>query len=498
MNKPFHILLGMASAVAAAPVAAQSLDLKLTPIRADSGEVGGIAVEQRLDNPGAASEPLTLDAPIVYAAIEVAHRISGLTVADADGIVELASRDDPAAPGGFPFFRHWTTSRPVSYPVTIKYFTAVESPDAGRGPPFGIRAVDGGVTGAGSGFLLLPESVSEGDIRMHWDLSGLTPGSIAVTSFGADEVRMKARFDLLRQAWMMAGPAKHYPDKGKAAFSATWLGQGNFDIHREMKWSSDLYKYLGMSFAYLKPLPDYRVFLRFLSKTGGGTAGPKSFMLSGLAAPLDPKAPGPRATLAHEMIHQWTGQIDEAPGISSWFSEGSTTYYAAILPWKGGYVPFDHYASEINRMTAGYWGSPARGWSADRIAQAGFGDESIRHVPYNRSALYFATLDSRIRARSGGKRTLLDLLTPAFERREKGERFDHESWRALLAAEFGQEAVAEWERVVLKGEMFVPASDAFGPCFRLAPKTYNVEGSEVNGYAYERVATIPGKRCRTW
>lgn len=498
MNRRVLCFLGLTAAAIAAPATAQSLDMKLTPVLAAPGEVGGIAVEQRLENPGVASEPLTLNAPVVYAAIRVAHRISGLAVTDARGSLDLVSKEDPAAPGGFPYFRHWTTTRAVTYPVTIKYVTAVEAPDAGRGPPYGIRAVDGGVAGAGSGFLLLPESVAQGDIRMHWDLSALEPGSIAVTSFGENEVRMKARFDLLRQAWIMAGPVKRFPVGGKAAFSATWLGQGSFDISREMTWASKLYRYLGTSFGHLKPAPDYRVFLRFLNSPGGGTAGPKSFMLSGLAAPLDPAAPGPRATLAHEMIHQWTGQIDEAPGISSWFSEGSTTYYAAILPWRGGFVSFADYADAIEKMTEAYWGSSARDWSAARIAEAGFGSEAIRRVPYNRSALYFATLDSRIRAKSGGKRTLLDMLRPAFERREKGERFDHDAWRALLAAEFGKEAIAEWERVILNGEMFVPASDAFGPCFRLVPRRYDVDGMPVDGYAFERVVGVTERKCRRW
>ena len=86
----------------------------------------------------------------VLLVLMVADRVQDLTVTDAKGAVPLASVDDPAAPGGFPYFRHWTAQRPVSYPVTISYRSAVQPAGAPQGPPFGIRPSGGGVSGAGA------------------------------------------------------------------------------------------------------------------------------------------------------------------------------------------------------------------------------------------------------------------------------------------------------------------------------------------------------------
>ncbi|MBA3905047.1 MAG: hypothetical protein C0522_15450, partial [Rhodocyclaceae bacterium] len=263
--------------------------------------------------------------------------------------------------------------------------------------------------------------------------------------------------------------------------------------------AAEVYAHLDRAFGYL-PAPRYRVFMRFLDTPpfGGATALTQSFMLSRSSGPLDPKAEGPRRTLVHEMTHQWTGGIEAPQGVSSWFSEGLTTFYTALLPMRGGFTSIEAYGEEINEMAAGYWGSPARDWSAERIAHAGFGDESIRHIPYNRSSLYFASLDARIRAKSSGKRKLDDMLRPMFVSRQQGVRFDHDAWKKMLARELGPDAVAEWERVILEGEMFIPESNAFGPCFRRTPKTYSVADKPVEGYAWVRVPSVPDATCRTW
>ena len=89
---------------------------------------------------------------MVYAGVRgIADRVSDLKVQDAAGAVPLTQSEDKPAPGGFPYYRHWTAQRSVSGPVQIDYRSAVQPPDSARGPPFGIRAVGGGVSGAGSG-----------------------------------------------------------------------------------------------------------------------------------------------------------------------------------------------------------------------------------------------------------------------------------------------------------------------------------------------------------
>lgn len=499
-NSQRWLLAGAASALAFGAQAAPRLETVLKPVRDGGAEVVAIEVRSVLTQ----GEGLVLSAPVTYAGVRgVADRVQGLTVTDAKGAAPLASVDDPAAPGGFPYFRHWTAQRPVSYPVTISYRSAVQPAGAPQGPPFGIRPSGGGVSGAGAGFLVLPEKVGEAQLKLRWDLSGLARGSSAVASFGDGDVALTGDPEKLRQAWYMAGPMGRYPKRGDVdGFSGTWLGQAPFDPAAELAWSGKLYQQLDKDFGYLKPAPRYRVFMRFLDTppVGGGTALANSFMLSRGSAPRDPGAEGPRTTFAHEMIHQWVGGIESpgAVGISSWFSEGLTTHYTALAPLRAGFSTVEQYGQQIDAMARGYWGSEARDWSAEKIAKAGFGSESIRHVPYNRGALYFADLDAKIRAKSGGKRRLDDLLAPMFIRREQGVTFDHEAWKAMVGRELGPEAVAVFEKVVLGGEMLVPDAGAFGPCFTREPATYEVGGAQVQGYRWVRVVSVPEKVCQSW
>ncbi len=496
------LLAGAASALAFGAQAAPRLETVLKPVRDGGAEVVAIEVRSVLTEGGEAA--FALSAPVTYAGVRgVADRVQNLTVTDARGAVPLAAVDDPVAPGGFPYFRHWTAQRPVSYPVTISYRSAVQPAGAPQGPPFGIRPSGGGVSGAGAGFLVLPEQVGEAQLKLRWDLTGLARGSSAVASFGDGDVELTGDPEKLRQAWYMAGPMGRYPKRGDVdGFSGTWLGQAPFDPAAELAWSGKLYQQLDKDFGYLKPAPRYRVFMRFLDTppVGGGTALANSFMLSRGSAPRDPDAEGPRTTFAHEMIHQWVGGIESpgAVGISSWFSEGLTTHYTALAPLRSGFSSVEDYGRQIDAMARGYWGSEARDWSAEKIAKAGFGSESIRHVPYNRGALYFADLDAKIRAKSGGKRRLDDLLAPMFVSREQGVTFDHEAWKAMVGRELGPEAVATFEKVVLGGDMLVPDAGAFGPCFTREPATYEVGGAHVQGYRWVRVASVPEATCRSW
>jgi hypothetical protein len=481
---------------------APAFDAVFQPVRDGGPDVTAIVVRSTVRG-APADKPLVLNAPVVYAGVYgVADRVKDLTVTDGRGAVALTVSEDKPVPGGFPYFRHWTTARPVAGPVSITYRSLVQAPDAARGPPFGIRAVGGGVSGATSGFLVYP-TLPPGEIRMAWDLSDLPAGSAGISSWGEGATTRHGVPQSLTQAWIIAGPVARYPAAGKTSgFSAAWLGQAPFDAPAEMEWASRLYAYLGKSFRYLDPPPPYRVFMRFLPGGGaggiGGTALPQSFMLSATAGEPKPGGHAPHGTLAHEMIHQWSGGIVAPDGVSSWFSEGLTVYYTALLPKRGGFAALDDYAREINAIAKGYYAFPAREWSAAKIAEAGFGDENIRHIPYDRSALYFADLDARIRAKSGGKRRLEDALQPLFQSREKGVRFDHDAWRAFVVREIGPDAAAEWEKTVLDGKLFVPRAHAFGPCFELRPKTYAFQGADMAGYEWMRVAGIPDAKCLSW
>lgn len=492
------LAVGVHAGLAQSP--SPAFDATFKPLRDGGPDVTAIAVTETIRGLPA-GRPLVLSAPVIYAGVPgIADRVKDLAVRDDQGAVPLTLSEDAKVPGGFPYYRHWTAGRPTAGAVTVSFRSLVQSPEAARGPPFGIRAVGGGVSGAGSGFLVFPE-MGPADLHVSWDLSDLAPGSAGIASWGDGETRWRDTPRSLTQAWIIAGPVSRYPAAGGKAggFSAAWLGQAPFDAPAEMDWAARLYADFAKQYRYLQPPPPYRVFMRFLPNgTGGGTALPRSFMLSALAGPPKPGATAPHGTLAHEMTHQWVGGVAEPDGINSWFSEGLTTYFSALIPKRDGFATLDDWSREVARIAQSYYAYPARTWSAAKIAEAGFGDENIRHIPYSRSALYFADIDAKIRARSGGRRRLEDALQPIFRSREKGVRFDHVAWKAFLTGELGAEEAARWRRIVIDGALFTPGEHAFGPCFERKPMSYTFQGQSLEGFTFVRVRGVPDARCLAW
>lgn len=226
------------------PAEPPRFEVLLKPLVVKDGTVTAIAVESVVygglkPDTGA----FRLSAPVVYAgAYGIADRITGLRVRDRRGIVRLTTMDDPAAPGGFPYFRHWTASRDVVFPVRVSWQTAVEPYTARRGPPFNIKPAAGGVSGAGSGFLVIPQNVRSERSLVRWDLGEFAPGAAGLSSFGEGDFELEGAPSALVQGWYMAGPVGRFPATGDAdGFSAAWLGDFPFDPASEMELAGKAY-----------------------------------------------------------------------------------------------------------------------------------------------------------------------------------------------------------------------------------------------------------------
>lgn len=476
----------------------------LSPLVGEDGEVTAIQVDSMIYGALAPdAERLGLTVPVVYAgAYGIADRVQDLTVTDRRGRVELTHEDDPINPAGFPFFRHWTALRAVQFPVRVAYAVAVESPTTRRGPPFNIKPSKGGVSGAGSGFLVIPENVETESSIVRWDLSEFSPGAAAISSFGEGAFELPGPASALWPGWYMAGPLGRYPDSGEAdGFSAAWLGDFPFDPLEAMQFVGTGYEWLADFFGYLDPPPRYRVFMRVIDSPQtrfSGTALGGSFLLSGGPnSGEETNGEAPRGTFFHEMIHMWVGKVEGPQGVTSWFSEGLTSYYTLVLPLRGGFETVEDYHEGINRVAERYYTSPALGMSAQAIADVGFGDEDIRSAPYARGTLYFADLDARIRVRSGNQRSLDTLMRGIFERRHNDPdyTFDHEAWVAAITAELGPEAAGEFQARIIDGEPFAPVSGAFGPCFENRLTTLEKDGKRVPGYEWLRAPGVPDEQC---
>ncbi|MCW1984349.1 UNVERIFIED_ORG: putative metalloprotease with PDZ domain [Sphingomonas sp. R1F5B] len=483
--------LAAALTMGTAPRQPDQLAVTLRPDMAD-GAVAGVAVA--MDLPAPADGTLLLAAPVVYpGAPGVADRLSGLAVTDARGPVPLAVSEDAPVKGGFPWYRHWRATRTVQGQVAIRYRAAVMPAGGPGGPAFGLRAVGGGLAASGGGFLLLPENRDALPARLHWDLSAMARGASAAISYGAGDVVVPGGAQALADSWFMAGPLGHWPATGtRDGFAGTWLGQPVFDVPTALARAGAAHRYLQGYFPHLKGQRAYRIFVQFRDAApyGGGTALDQSFMLS-----RGPLAPGeqsemPSSLFFHEMIHQWTGQIDAPSGISSWFSEGLTTYYEDDLQWRGGFESADAYLAAVNRLARRYFTSKARNMAAADVVKIGFGDEEVRHIVYYRAAMYFHDLDARIRAHSQGQRTLESVLFPLFLSREQGARFDTEAWLAAIVRELGDESERDrFKRLILDGtDTLDPLSDTFGPCFARVAAQWDTPHGRVDGWQWQRAA----------
>ncbi|MFC6197465.1 M61 family metallopeptidase [Ponticaulis profundi] len=475
----------------------------LKPLPGADGEVEAIAVTAELNGSLAEGENrLKLSAPIVYVMVDgIADRILDMTVTDQDGAIEFTTEDSPPAPGGFPYFRTWTATRDVTFPIAISYTSHVQPAGSRNGPAFGIRPSAGGVSGSGSGFLLSPANTTSQMNHLSWDLSAFDGDAIGVSTFGDGAADVPGAPSALMQGWYMAGPANAYPeDFAEHPFKGFWLGEFPYSVEDELEFTSHMYDYLGTHFTHLDPAPEYRVFLRQLDTPpfGGATALANSFMLSrGPAREAEFGQPGPRQTFTHEMLHQWVGGMNAPHGDITWFIEGLTTYYEYTLPFRAGEIDQAAYIDGLNHLSTIYYTNPGREMSADAIVAVGFNDGDIRHVPYQRGALYFADLDVRIREASNGTRSLDDLMKTVFAARENGSLdLTIETWAAEAAKETGADELAIVQRVHLDGELFLPSADGFGLCVEGAPATFTAEdGTEVDGISWVKSADMSGEDC---
>ena len=460
-----------------------SIDVTLTPIVAprDPAAIGTVRVTLRFDGIAAKrGEPLLL-LPLVASNVDtVATVLSGMTVRDGRGALHLSARNvtlpeagmrDAVAGGPS---RAWIADRATTGPVTVTYTVPAEAalPPRGPAPPFSFSADGGGVSAAGHVFLLLPP----GDLRYRatygWDLSRAPSGSRGVSSLGEGRVTAAEPLDgaQLRMSFFMGGRIGTWPSPVPArGFFGAWQGVPAFDAVELLGWTGTLYDHYARFFGQRQSAP-YGVFLRYNPVNAGGGVGLYHAFVTTFGKGRGSDVGRIRITLAHEMFHTFQPFLSQPGGLeSSWFGEGLATFYQARLPFRFGMLTPDDYLADVNWTAARYYTSsmarvpnsvvPARFWA----------DTRVRTLPYDRGMLYFATVDDALRKASAGKTSLDDLVMAMLALEHQGRATTDADWETLLRQHLGEQAVTDF-RAFLDGAMPVPASDAFGPCFRRVAK----------------------------
>ena len=450
-----------------------AFDMALRVIKGAEGSITHIDVGLAMSAMERTPEnPFTLMSPVQYTVISgIADRIEDLRVTDDDGDVELKQLADESAAGGMIIWRKWQATRPVSGPVKIHYRARMPEPGPHvPGPPYNLSLNGGGVSGAGCGFLALPEEAGDFRLRLTWNLEDLGPGAAGVTSLGDGDFETVGPIDRLFQSYYLAGPLGRYPEKGrKDGFSSAWLGEPPFDVQEVMAWSEKAHATLKSFFRDTSPAP-YRFFMRVgpADAGGGGTALFNSFMLY---VPVEPeRARDPRATVFHEMTHKWVGGIEGPPGQSFWFSEGLTVHYTRLLMYRAGLCTSEEFLEDVNDTVRNFLTNPQRNMPNEDIEKNFWQDRNAQRLPYQRGSLYFAYVDGEIRAASSGERSLDDAVLSLFDRRTDENPLTKEILIEELKKELGPSAETDFQSIIIEGEDFIPGSDAFGPEFARVPK----------------------------
>jgi predicted metalloprotease with PDZ domain len=468
-------LLALTGAAVASPSngPVPSLSVSLKPgTAANSSDIDHLDITLLIEKAPRASAAPILQIPLVTDnVVTSAERIADLAASDSKGPLHLVPREQGGPGNGL---RQWFADRAVEGALRVHYRVPTSAPPAPRGaaPPLELTSESGGFSGAGGTFLLLPPEDASYRLSVDWDLSGLPAGAAGVSSLGVGDASSSSPLpaEALADSFFMAGAIGRFPD-GRTAdgFFSAWQGKPPFHAKPLMEWGARLRGDYIRFFKDSSPEP-YGVFIRRnLVNPGGGVSLHHSFVTTyGEKTGSDPD--DLKLTLAHEMFHTFAPSIGVPAGLeSSWFGEGLATYYQRELPFRFGMIDPSTYLEDLNYTAARYYTNALGNAPNSEVPKRFWEDTRIRTLPYDRGALYFATVDYAVRKASGGKRSLDDLVLAMRARQLAGKTLTNADWEELVGKELGQNGVEDF-RAMLQGATPLPASDAFGPCFRRVTK----------------------------
>jgi hypothetical protein len=424
--------------------------------------------------PVAAGGPLLKIALVTSNVETVAKTIEAFSVSDANGPLATTVKDDPES--GDVTYRHWVASRATKGMLTVHYRAPISNNAAPRGaaPPLELRSDSGAFSGAGETFLVLPDVDSSQPmfqpIEIRWDLADMAPGAEGISSLGNGDVTTHRSKDLrsLQSSFFMGGKVGLYPQPPpKTGFFSAWHGTAPFDLRDLMISEEKLYAFYTNFFKQPATAP-YGVFLRENPvNAGGGVELSGSFVATfGAKTKVDDL----KITLAHEMLHTFVGAIEKPGGlVSSWFSEGMAVYYARLLALRAGQINPAQFLDDLNTTAARYYTDALIATPNAEIPARFWADTRVRVLPYDRGSMYFAVVDGEVRAASGGKRTLDDLLFAMLERRREKPPLDESDWVDVVTKELGENGRTQFQ-AMLSGATMLPEPGGFGRCFTRTTK----------------------------
>lgn len=452
--------------------AGADLEIRFTPRRADGDKVSAVDVTLLIRRPGLVAGETALSGAVMRLMAPGGVEPETLRASDSAGPFALTVEDDPADPTDFRQDRRWIASRAsegdlrVVYTLQPRAITSATRP----GPLVDIRTERTGVYGAGYTMLALPVSGWPRDTAVSWDLSEMEPGARAASSLGEGEARATVSAHDLYTSFFMAGPLLSQPPDGASDFSVYWMTPAAFDLGRSAAWTEQAYRFFAEFFG--TNATPFRVFMRTTERFQGGGGGGFNSFIFGTVFGEDRKPHEVQTLLAHEALHHFVGGYGGeggGAGGQQWYSEGVTSYYTIVLPYRAGLTSLENYIDAFNAHSVSYFTNPRSNLSNAEVTRLFFADRNAQIVPYNRGPLYIALLDARIRNASGGALRVDDLIADFIAGQEAAED-GVALWHDLTEIYLGEAGGTEF-RAMMAGEPLDLPPDLFGPCFTPEDRT---------------------------
>ena len=296
-----------------------------------------------------------------------------------------------------------------------------------------------------------------------------------------------ADFDALVDSPIIAGSPTTYPfvvDGTPHALvnvgeGGVWDGPGSAaDIERIVREQHRIWGF----FPYGRYL-----FLNMLVEAGGGLEHKDSTLLMTSRWTTRDRRRYLRwlGTASHELFHAWNvkrlrpaalGPFDyerEAYTPSLWMVEGLTSYYGPLIVHRAGISTRDEYLEALSgqiealQTTPGRLVQPVADASHDAWIKFYRPNENSRNTTvsyYTKGAVIGFLLDARVRAATGGRRSLDDVLKAAYDRYSGDRGFRPGEFEAVASEVAGVDLDDWFERAIRSTEEldYQPALDWFG------------------------------------
>ncbi|RYZ22539.1 MAG: hypothetical protein EOO16_08705 [Chitinophagaceae bacterium] len=212
--------------------------------------------------------------------------------------------------------------------------------------------------------------------------------------------------------------------------------------------------------------------------------------------------------LAHEYMHRWIGGKLTIKGKEEehyWFSEGFTEYYTYKSLRRIGVDALEDQLQAINKTIADYYLSPVRNATQKAAGDSFWLDRSYQRLPYVKGFAFAMYFDSAIATRSGGLRSLDNVLSALSQGRKKDGPMEVEVLLNALRRQSGLPVDSLYNEWVVRGVTIPVARLADAGPYRLAareigafelgfdPKTIR-KGSPVGGVIEGSAAWQAGLR----